>query len=250
MGTSSSGSSNSLVAEARQQKPLSPPRRRRRVSALVIVAVASFFPDRLSWTAAVSLTLLSNWIVFWTCVVLRGDNHNGSNNPSSSSMEEMLLLPPLGTTATAVTTTTSLAQQKLPLNTITPPPRCGSTRLAYDQSLGFFHDICDADWIEFFQTPVREARNYRYDDDNNNNTTNVNQGSKFPAQWNFFNWDRTFNCPHLQKVGGLGGGAKWTCDVDRLQRVVQERRQQQPTDDPASTHWYVSLFCLASSQKD
>jgi hypothetical protein len=37
--------------------------------------------------------------------------------------------------------------------------------------------------------------------------------------------DRYFTCPHLRKVGGLGDGPKWTCDVERLTRVVERRRQ-------------------------
>lgn len=95
--------------------------------------------------------------------------------------------------------------------------------LAYEQSFGFFDDIKNEDWKRFYQTPAREARHYRVLDDRL-------KGIKFPAQWNFFNWDPYFPCPHKRKIGGLGGGPKWTCDAERLVRIANERPDKS---------WYV-----------
>jgi hypothetical protein len=95
--------------------------------------------------------------------------------------------------------------------------------LAYDQSFGFFDDIKNEDWQQLYQNRARQARHYRVLED-------PLQGIKFPAQWNFFNWDPYFACPHKRKIGGLSGGPKWTCDAERLLRIARER--------PDSS-WYV-----------
>jgi hypothetical protein len=41
-----------------------------------------------------------------------------------------------------------------------------------------------------------------------------------------------FSCPRLDKVGGLGDGPKWTCDIDRVGTQAARRRQADP--DPTS----------------
>lgn len=106
-------------------------------------------------------------------------------------------------------------------------------RLAFEQSFGFFRDIPDQQWREFYQVPAATARHYRIQHGD------PNQGVKYPAQWNFFNWDPVFTCPHVQKLGGLGSGGKWTCDIERIPRVVQERRNHAITKggDPSTANW-------------
>jgi hypothetical protein len=41
-----------------------------------------------------------------------------------------------------------------------------------------------------------------------------------------------FSCPRLDKVGGLGDGPKWTCDIDRVGTQAARRKQADP--DPTS----------------
>lgn len=174
------------------------------------------------WKTALSLTLLSNLLVFQVCRVLFR---------SHSTFDDLGLL------LTSVSNGYNDGSQQ---HGVIGNPK-PSYRLAWEQSYGFFEDISDADWIEFYQKPALAARHYRFEN-------NPNQGAKFPAQWNFFNWDRYFNCPHLQKVGGLGGGAKWTCDVERLKRVVERRKRRAKKSESSEEghHWYVlsSLYFL------
>lgn len=94
-------------------------------------------------------------------------------------------------------------------------------RLAYDQSFGFFSDITNSDWIQFYQIPVQKAQHYRY-------PSAPMKGARYSAQWNFFNWDRYFNCPHVRKIGGLGDHAKWVCDIERVTQTVERRKRRVP----------------------
>jgi Methyltransferase domain len=36
----------------------------------------------------------------------------------------------------------------------------------------------------------------------------------------------------VRKIGGLGGGPKWTCDVERIHKVVERRRAAHPSQTP------------------
>ena len=169
----------------------------------------------LSWCATLTGTLLSNLLVWAVCRLLRG-----SDNITTTGG---LLLQ--------LTTSSSSSQQQ---------QQQSDYNLAFEQSYGFFDDISNADWQQFYQAPAREARHYR-------SPQHPNKGTKFPAQWNFFNWDRYFNCPHLQKVGGLGGGPKWTCDVERLRAVVQRRRRQQQQQQQQQDEKKKKNHCLVYS---
>lgn len=92
--------------------------------------------------------------------------------------------------------------------------------LAFAQSYGFFSgdDISDNDWKVYYQQPARKAIHYRFPNDKDKRSLEK------PHEWIFHNWDPYFACPHVQKVGGLGGGPKWTCDLERLKTVVARRR--------------------------
>jgi hypothetical protein len=51
-----------------------------------------------------------------------------------------------------------------------------------------------------------------------------------------------FTCPSLEKIGGLGEGAKWICDIDRLATQVERRRQKakkQSKYDPDAKHCLI-----------
>jgi hypothetical protein len=96
------------------------------------------------------------------------------------------------------------------------------TTLALQQSLGFFDDIDDQEWIDLFQTPARNADHYQ-------NPRSPNYGTDKAAFWNFMNQEPVMSCPHLKKVGGLGDGPKWTCDPERLPRVAQRRQAANPS---------------------
>jgi hypothetical protein len=102
-----------------------------------------------------------------------------------------------------------------------PPPE---TTLAFQQSLGFFDDIDDKEWINLFREPARDADHYA-------NPRNPNTGSDKAAFWNFMNQEPVMSCPHLKKVGGLGDGPKWTCDPERLTRVAERRQAANPSSE-------------------
>jgi hypothetical protein len=63
------------------------------------------------------------------------------------------------------------------------------TTLAFQQSLGFFDDIDDQEWIDLFQTPARDADHYA-------NPHNPNARTNQAAFWNFFNQEPVMSCPH------------------------------------------------------
>ena len=164
----------------------------------------------LTWSTAVIWTLLSNLLAFVVCCLLRLDTE--SESPKQSLLLQL---------------SSSSSNQPSHYN------------LAFDQSYGFFDDIANADWQQFYQTPAREAQHYHH-------PKTPNEGVKDPSQWNFYNWDRYFNCPHLQKVGGLGGGPKWTCDVERLRAVVQRRRQQQDDASRLNNKSHCLVYSIGS----
>lgn len=93
-----------------------------------------------------------------------------------------------------------------------------SLQLAYEHSYGFFHNIPNAEWEQHFVQRVSQSEHYRYPQDHDRYASNQS------ASWIFSNWDPFFTCPHVQKIGGLGGGSKWICDVDRLQKVIERRK--------------------------
>jgi hypothetical protein len=93
-----------------------------------------------------------------------------------------------------------------------------SYRLAYNHSFGYFQDISDSEWENFYIQPARKSNHYRYPQHHDRYTSNQS------ASWIFSNWDPFFTCPHVRKIGGLGGGPKWVCDIDRLQKVIEQRQ--------------------------
>ena len=91
-----------------------------------------------------------------------------------------------------------------------PQPPAGS-ELARQESLGFFDDISEPDWIRR-RDRLRQETLFQYPDD-------PEKGLQcHVAEWMLFNVDPLFSCPHIRKVGGHGDGSKWVCDPHRLRR--------------------------------
>jgi Methyltransferase domain len=106
-----------------------------------------------------------------------------------------------------------------------------SFQLAYNHSYGYFQDIPDAEWERYYRQPALQSRHYRYPQDHDRYTNNQS------ASWIFSNWDPYFVCPHVRKIGGLGGGPKWVCDIDRLQKQIEQRRT---TNSSSNEFWFPS----------
>jgi hypothetical protein len=52
-----------------------------------------------------------------------------------------------------------------------------------------------------------------------------------------------FTCPRLDKVGGLGDGPKWTCDIDRVGGQAVRRKQA----DPDAPHKHCLIYSIGSN---
>jgi len=89
----------------------------------------------------------------------------------------------------------------------------GSNSLASQHTLGLVDSIAEPDWIHLYQKPAQASHHYK-------NQTHPNQDSDNPSRWNYFNWDPYFSCPLVQKIGGIGSGAKWTCHAERIPLVA------------------------------
>jgi Methyltransferase domain len=77
--------------------------------------------------------------------------------------------------------------------------------LAYQHSFGYFRDIPNSEWEQhYIARAIQSQPHYRYPHDHDRYTS-TNQS----ASWIFSNWDPYFTCPHVRKIGGLDGGAKW-----------------------------------------
>jgi hypothetical protein len=58
----------------------------------------------------------------------------------------------------------------------------------------------------------------------------------------FFYHASYFTCPELEKIGGLGDGPKWMCDIYRLAAQVERRRHKAETQsnyDPDAKHCLI-----------
>ena len=117
-----------------------------------------------------------------------------------------------------------------------------SFKLAYDQSYGFFDDINDETWRRHQQV-VRTQPDHKFNDP-----------LKFwfhPGWWYINNYEPTFTCPNLRRVGGVGDGPKWTCDPHRLIKIANDRKRQailqgQPN---ANTTAHCLIYSIGSAGK-
>ena len=90
--------------------------------------------------------------------------------------------------------------QKAPSLRQNPPgscPRPGGCDLAKRESLYFFSDIVDEDWIRLKER-YAVTPNHHFD----------NGRAALPHIWYQLNWEPSFTCQHEQRVGGTGDGPK------------------------------------------
>ena len=82
--------------------------------------------------------------------------------------------------------------------------------LAARESLGFFQDISEKDWLlrkQITNSAAHHLSGRRY---------RPNQQMKSPAAWHQNNWNEDFSCFHEVAVGGTGDGHKYLCDPHRF----------------------------------
>jgi hypothetical protein len=72
-----------------------------------------------------------------------------------------------------------------------------SYRLAYEQSMGFFDDIPETQWKELYQRRARNATNHLY-------RKKPLRDWQEPAIFYLKNYEPTFTCPHVRRIGGVG----------------------------------------------
>jgi hypothetical protein len=119
-----------------------------------------------------------------------------------------------------------------------------SFHLAYEQSFGFFDNIPNAEWEQHFMQRARQSEHYRYPQDHDRYSSNQS------ASWIFSNWDPYFTCPHTKKIGGLGGGSKWICDIDRLQKVIERRKIYDEFWSPPKSFVTASADSILRAEKE
>jgi len=92
--------------------------------------------------------------------------------------------------------------------------------LARRQSLGFFTDIADRDWLlksEIYHSTQPNMLT-RYRDKPVFQRKMFNNSAKFWEE----NFEPEFTCPHERRLGGLGDGGKWVCDPHRIGQVSND----------------------------
>lgn len=169
-----------------------------------------YIPTRL----AVVLTVLTNALIFTS---------QQADSPFSRSLSQYI---------TEHQTVISFQQQPYYSDKLeedsSSAATASSSLVAYKHSFGFFDDIPDDEWYEYFQRPTL-TQQYSYVNPTSPNEKTLDadrNGNNVTAAWQYYNWAPSFSCPRLRKVGGLGDGPKWTCDPDRLGAVADERRRR------------------------
>jgi len=118
--------------------------------------------------------------------------------------------------------------------------------LAIRESLGFFGDIPTKAWKEKKERVRLQPRH---------NDAKLGLRSKFanraqPSIWYENNFEAQFTCSHEERIGGIGDGAKWTCDPHRIQTVAKTRQNQQqlsPSKNDNSANINPTNGCLVYS---
>jgi len=96
-------------------------------------------------------------------------------------------------------------------------PREGYS-LAYHESYGYFNDISDTtwemskDWAQGFKQHAHNKEKFAF--------------YRGPRAWYNYHYDAYFSCPEAKRVGGVGDGPKWTCDIHRIKGIGERRWEQ------------------------
>jgi Methyltransferase domain len=91
--------------------------------------------------------------------------------------------------------------------------------LAYAQSFGFFDNLDDFDW----QIRMDRAKNHKHQASPEHKKATADSDV---ARWYLANYYPLFTCPHQERVGSGGDGAKWVCDPWRLKHVLDQPVRQ------------------------
>jgi hypothetical protein len=90
----------------------------------------------------------------------------------------------------------------------------GSYEMAFRQSLGFFDDVPESDWIR--QKQISEKKVH----------VGPIQGMIVAREIYQYVWESDFSCRHEVMVGPMEDGHKWVCDPHRLERIHDERMKE------------------------
>lgn len=85
-----------------------------------------------------------------------------------------------------------------------------SYQLAAHESLGFFQDVTEKDWL-IRKKRTNEAEHHLP------GVRDYAKPMKAPAGWYQNNWNEDFSCFNEVAIGGMGEGHKYVCDPHRLQ---------------------------------
>jgi hypothetical protein len=86
-------------------------------------------------------------------------------------------------------------------------------QLAYDQSFGFFDDIDEDRWKRLQNRHVQQFPNHlSFPKDGSKLANEINS----PPLWYASHFEPEFTCEQERRVGKLGDGAKWVCDIHRI----------------------------------
>ena len=119
------------------------------------------------------------------------------------SLVGMILLGSNSITSSFIPNTTETTQRALSASSSSS----GSFQLAYEESLGFFDDVPEDEWL--LKKQIAKSRVHV----NLEGTTNLQ-----PQRFYQSNWNPDFACEMEDFIGPGGDGGKWVCDPHRVNR--------------------------------
>jgi Methyltransferase domain len=159
-----------------------------------------------------------------------GGGGGGGGNDSSSRMTTMHHdphQPPLRGGESSNNIADAAGASTAAAGTATAPYVQHKNSLAYQQSFGFFDNLDDFDW----RIRMNRAKNHKHQasPDHKKATTDTDVN-----RWYLANYYPLFTCPHQERVGSGGDGAKWVCDPWRLRHVLDQPVRNGAADKPNS----------------